>query len=432
MSTTMQIQREELNPCTIKLSVACTKEQVSGGFDKAYKKFAKQIRVPGFRPGHAPKNVVSKFVDPNDLMNAAAEEIVRKAMNEALKEESIKPHDSPAVELTVLSEEESKCEFTAKIPLEPKVELGSYKGVVVKRPKIEVTDEEVTTQLDELRKRAGKREAVTDRGIHEGDIAVVNIKVEGEDGDGRNFMSIAGQTFKQLDEAITGMQVEEIKKVELSFPKTFQEKEWAGKKKKAQITIRSVSSVAMPELDDEFAKKAGKELKAKDLAELKDKLKENILEAKKAMSQEFTNEAILEELMKSSTVHVPDTMWEAVANQRLREEAQKAAQEGKKLEDVAKESGMEFEEFVSNWQNEAKVQVQRAVIANTIFKTEGMKLTNQDMNDSLVEMAQEYGVHPAQIIDFMRKNKNFTELEVRTVYKKVMTFLNENAKIEEV
>lgn len=430
MATTMQFKREDLNPCTVKLSVTASPDQVTTGFDKAYKKFSKKLRVPGFRPGHAPKAMVAQAIDPNEIMNAAADEIVRSTLTTIINSEKIRPHDRPSVELTKIDEGEKACEYVAKVPLEPIVKLGDYKGLKVASPKIEVTDAEVNAQLDEMRKRSGKREAVTDRGIADGDIAVVNLKVGKDDSDGRSLMVVAGQAFPALDKAIAGMHVEEIKKTELTFPADFQEKEWAGKKKEVQISIRSVNSVVLPELDDEFAK-AGKELKAKDLSDLKDKLRNGILEAKRALSEDFVNDALLEELVQSSEVHVPDTMWEAVANQRLSEEAQAAQKQGRNLEEVAKEHGMSFEEYVEKWQGEARIQVQRAVIANTIFRAEKMRLENEDLSSSLQEMAHEYGVQPAQLFEAMKKNKNFTELEVRSVYRKVMSFLKDHATVEE-
>jgi len=419
----MQIEREDLNPCTIKLSVKCSTEQVSQGFAKAYKNFSKQARIPGFRPGTAPKNMIAKMVDKNSLFEAAAEEIVRVAINEALTSEKIRPHEAPAVEITAIDEDENKCEFTAKIPLEPVVELGNYKGIEVRKPSSGVTDADVDAQLDELRKRSGKRETVTDRGIHDSDMVVLNLKVDGEEGEGKNFMISAGQTFKALDEAMSHMQVEEMKVADLTFPADFQNKEWAGKKKKVQITIRSVSNVQLPELDDSFATEGvDKALKSKDLSELKAKLKERLEAAKSNLADEFINETLQEEILKGSTVHVPDTMWEAVANQRLREMAQEAGKEGKKLEDVATANGMTLDDMVQKWQLEAKTQVQRAVIANTIFKKEALQLTNQDYNDTLLAMAIEYQAHPKDLLEALKKNNALYEVEVRAVYKKVMDF----------
>lgn len=427
----MQIEREDLNPCTIKLSVKCAPDQVEAGFNKAYKTISKRVRVPGFRPGTAPKAVLAGMVDKNALYETAAEEIVKLAITDALKKEDIKPHEPPTVDVQKLNEDENECEFVAKVPLEPKVELGEYKGVEVTVPKQEVTDKEVEEFLEKLRKGKGKRETVTDRGIQEGDMCVVNLKVDGEEGDGKNFMSVAGETFKALDKALVGMKVEEMKVAELSFPKDFQVKEMAGKKAKVQITIRSVSTMAMPDLDDDFAKEAAGELKSESVDELKAKVKERMLAAKMSLHDEFLNESIQETILKNSTVHVPDTMWEAVANQRLREIAGEAQQAGKKIEEVAEEAGMSVEEMVEKWKAEAKVQVQRAVVANTIFKQENLKLTNQDYNDVLMVMARDYQTDPRTLFAFLQKNKALYEVEVRAVYGRTMKFLRDNAKIVE-
>lgn len=428
----MQIEREDLNPCTIKLSVTCAPEQVKSGFDKAYKGFAKRMRVPGFRPGHAPKSILEGLIDKNDLYNAAADFIVRSALKDALDAEKIKPHEAPSVDVTELKEEENVCRFWAKVPLEPKVELGEYKKVTINAPKLDVPDDELDKTLDELRKSSGKREDVTDRGIQEGDMCVINVKLVDGDGDGKNFMSVAGQTFAALDKAIIGMQVEELKVVDLTFPKGFHDKELAGKKGKTQITIRSVSSMRMPELNDAFAQEGvGKTLKSENLEELKSKLRERMLEAKKAMREEFVNEAIQIEVLKNSKVDVPDTMWETVANQRLREIAAEAQQQGKKMEQVAEEAGLTIEELVEKWQAEAKTQVQRAVVANTIFRNEGLKLANEDYNHTILAMSREYNTDPNTLMAYLKKNNGLYEVQVRAVYRKTMDFLRSHATINE-
>lgn len=430
MSTTMEITREDLNPCTIKLTVKCTPEQVQTGFNRAYKLFSEKMRVPGFRPGHAPKKVLEPMINKQDLYNQAADEIVKSAIQAAIKQEKIEPNDSPVVEITELNEDENACAFTAKVPLRPVVELGAYKGIEVKAPAVEVTDEEIEKQLAELQKRAGKRESVTGRGVETGDMVLVNLKVEGSDDEGHNFMSVAGETFKTLDAAMLGMHAEEIKMVELTFPKDFSRTEWAGKKKKTQITIRSLSNVQLPELTDDFAKEAvGKALKSESLSELKEKLKERFTQAKQAMNDEFVQESIQEQILSASNVHVPDTMWESVANQRLREEQASAQKEGKTLEAVAQENGMTLDEFVQKWQDEAKVQVRRAVVTNKIFEEEKMKLTQEDYNQAIITMAQEVNADPRALFEYLRKHNALFEVEVRARYRRVMDFLRSNAKI---
>lgn len=426
----MNVKRSDLNQCTIQLEVKCSPEQVRHGYDRAYKQLSKQIRVPGFRPGTAPKNMIKNVVSPNDINGSAAEFIVSNSLKKAMEAEKIHAHDSPSVNLTSLDEEKLECVYSAKVPLAPVVELGEYKGLPVEAPNVEVTDKEVGDHLEELRKRAGKQEAITDRTAEPGDMAVVNLLPDKTEGEGRNFMTIIGQTFADLDKALSGMHNEEIKVETLNFPENFQEKDWAGKKLKCKVTLKSLSGVQLPDLDDSFAQQLDKDFKSlasKDVDELKAKLKERLISARQQIAQEYVNEMIQEELIKRSKVEVPDTMWESVAAQRLRELEQESARKGQSIEDYAKSNGMTIEEMVQKWQEEAQIQVKRAVVAREIYQKEKMRLTNEDLNQMLVQMAYEYQVDARELAAIMQKNRNFQELEIRAVFKKVIDFLNEHA-----
>ncbi len=424
----MQVTREDLNPCTVKLTVVCGEDQVKEGFDKAYKQFAKKIRIPGFRPGHAPKHMVAQSVAREDLLEAAADNIVRAAFRSALKENDLEPASQPSVELTALEEEPAKCEFSAKVPLPPVVELAEYKGLKAEKPPMEVTDEEIEHQVEELRKRRSTQEKITDRGVQEGDVVVVNIKIDGESGEGRTFMSMAGQTFPQLDNALMGMKAEEVKVVDLTFPSNFQEQDWAGKSDKCQVTVRSLSSVKMPELDDSFAQS----LNADNVDALRTRMRELLTGAKEQMSVEFINEQLLDSLIKGSTIHVPDTMWEQVANRRLYELAVEQQEKGKTMEAYAKEQGMTLPELEEKWRDEAKMHVTRAVAIQEIFKQEKMQLANADLNMQLFSMASEYQVKPEEMLEILKKNNALDEVHFRAVFHKVANFLRDNAVLSDM
>lgn len=424
----MQVTREDLNPCTVKLTVVCGEDQVRDGFDKAYKQFAKRVRIPGFRPGHAPKHMVAQSVAKEDLYEAAADNIVRSVFRAALKEQSLEPASQPSVELTALDEDSAKCEFSAKVPLPPVIELAEYKGLAAERPPVQVSDDEVEHQIEELRKRRSTREAITDRGVQEGDVTVVNIKIEGESGEGRTFMTIAGQTFPQLDNALMGMKAEEVKIVDLTFPESFQEADWKGKSEKCQVTVRSVSSMKLPNLDDEFAQS----VQADSIDGLRERMRELLAGAKEQMSVEYINEQLLEKLIGSSTIHVPDTMWEQVANRRLYELAVEQQEKGKGMEAYAKEQGMTLPELEEAWRNEAKMHVTRAVAIQEIFKREKMQLANADLNMQLIAMASEYQVKPEEMLEILKKNQALDELQFRAIFAKVANFLRDNAVLTEM
>jgi len=424
--TAMTVVREDLNPCTVVLNVTCTPEQVKAGFDRAIKDFTKQLKLPGFRPGQAPKAMVESLLDPQELYRVAADFIVTSSVRQALKEGEIEPHDTPVVDLKKLDRDESVCEFVAKVPLKPIVELGTYTGLEVERPSSDVTDEDVERYLEELQRRAGQKEDVTDRGAEDNDYAVVNLRKEGDDGDGRNFVSVVGQTFEGLDAALKGMRVEEMKVTELTFPENYQDADWAGQTHKVKLTLKSISRMQLPNLDDDFAKN----LKTENLEHLTTEVREQLGRMKMSMAEEYVTERLQEELLKASKVEVPDTMWESVANQRLRELDAESREQGKTIEDYAIANGMTVDQMVEAWQKEAKIQVQRAVLAREIFVREKMRLSNQDLNDSLFAMAQEYRVEAKQLFAALQKAKNFQELEIRGVFRKVLLHLRENAVIK--
>lgn len=424
----MQITREDLNPCTVKLGIVCAPEEVEEGFRKAFKVASKSVKIPGFRPGTAPRHLVEAQVNPQAVHEVAAEEIIKATWKKATDQEQLEPFSNPAVELKKLDKDEKSCEYDIKVPLKPVVELSDYKGLPASRPKIDVTDDEVEAQLEKMRQGKSKREKVTGRGAHDGDVAVVNIKIDKDDTDGRTFMIIVGQTFPGLDELLKGMEAEDMKRGELEFPANFQEKDWASSKKEVLVTLRSLSSVAMPELDDEFAKAHNTD----NVADLRNRMKEAILAMKKEQADSLVNEQILDGLVHASTIHVPDTMWEQVAQQRIQDLARMLHEQNKNLEDLAKETNQSLDELAENIQAESKLYVKRAQAIQEIFNKEEMKITDEDLNLELGHMAREYEMPPKELFEALQKNKSVQELVHRSINRKVMNFLNTHAAVTEV
>lgn len=433
--TPLQVTREDLNPCTVQLTVVCPPEIVTEGFERAIRHFSKQMRVPGFRPGTAPRHLVEPNLTSQQLNQQAADEILRMTVKKIVKEQELEPVEAPFIDVKMLKQDPPECEFVAKVPLAPIVELGDYKGIPAESPSTEVTDEEVEYHLEELRKRQGKREVVTSRGAQQGDNAVVGIRPEEGDSGERKFMVIVGQTFADLDEALVGMKAEEMKNAELAFPENFQDKDWAGEKKKCLVTLRSLNAIAAPELDDAFARSLQGDVadfKSENLDELKAKIRLGVEHAKNQALQEYLNDQILDEVLRRSKIEVPDTMWEDVAMRQMREEATELAKQGIKYEDYAKKNGMTLEEMIQKHKDEAKLQVQRAVMIRQIMVQEKFKLVERDLHVELYEMAQEYGIQPVEMAAILRKNRGYQELEFRAMYRKVTAFLRENAQIKKL
>lgn len=425
----MQVTREDLNPATVKLSIVCDAAEVKEGFEKAFKQLAKKVRLPGFRPGHAPRAMVEGLLSRDEWAETAVENIVRNTFHKAVEQQELRtdPTTSPSIQVKKVDQSANELEYDAKVPLPPHVELGDYKGLPAEQPPKDVTDEEVQFQIDEFRKRRSTREAVTDRGVDEGDVVVVNIKVDGEE-EGKNFMIIAGQAFfPELDEAVKGMRVEEIKSLDLTFPENFQEKDWAGQTKHATVTINSLSAVKLPDVDDAFAQS----LQTENVEELRTRVHESLLRAKEQMAREVVSAKLLDALMERSTVHVSDNMWETLADRRLQEVAQEQAQQGKSLEQYAQENGMTLDQYVNAWLDRARLEVQRALLIQQVFVKENMQLSNEDLNLELFAMANEFGVGPEEMFNTLKQNNALDELQFRSISRKVGDFLLANAELSD-
>lgn len=423
----MQINREDLNRCTVKLTVVCDTESVKSGFDKARKQLSKLVRLPGFRPGHAPKQLVEQYLDKGDLYEAAAQNIVGSAFKEALKQESLEPDPTVKPHIDVTKLEEDACEFDAKVGLPAVVELGDYKGLPATKANVEVTEQDIDYHVNELRKGKSTRETITERGVEEGDVAIVQITPDGED-TARKFMTKVGQTFASLDAALPGMRVEDVKHMDLSFPENFQEKDWAGKMMPCTIMLNSLSAVRMPEVDDEFAKS----LSTDSVDELRNKIREGLSRAYESQSGRLMADELLQQLLDRSKVEVSDNAWEPIAEQRLGELQVQLRKEGKTIEEFVAGNGITVDGLRERWRNEAFEEVKKALLIREIYKTEDMKLENHDLDQALKEMAEEAETTPKEMIQLLEKADAMYELKFRAMSNKVREFLVEHAEVREL
>lgn len=429
MSSALTITREEINEATLLLNVVCPPDLVKDGFSKAIKDLSKQIKIPGFRPGGAPAHLVEQAVGEREILNAAAERIARSAVKKALEQENLTPVSTPVLDLVKFERTTSEAEFRLKVPLASVIEVGEYKGLPVVRPSIEITDADVEEQIDGLRRREGKRETITDRGIENGDMAVVNIKVDGQEGDGRTFMTVVGQTFPDLDAQIIGMKAEEIKHATITFPGNFQEADWANQTHPSTITIRSVNAIKLPELDDDFAKK----LKLADVEELRTAVRRRMEEQKEVIQNNSLQEQLMEELGRRSRIVVPTTTWEQVAERRIQEIAAEAESKGGTLEDYAKSQGMEVEGLYEALKREAKLHVERAVMIEHIFREEKMTISADTFNLYAMQVLSQNGIGMEDAPKFLKEygQQVREEATFRALNDAVVSFLIENAAITE-
>jgi len=424
----MTVTREDLNPCTVRLTIVPASEQVKHSFDRAFRDLTKKVKLPGFRPGKAPRAMLEPLVNKEDLYEEAARALVMSTLNAAIKQESLTPdpNTQPSVDVKSIDQDTLTAEYSAKIPLPPRVELGDYTGLSVVHAPSEVTPEEVDLQIEEMRRRRSVRETVTSREVRATDIAVLNIKPDGA-AEGKTFMVIVGKSFPQLDELILGMQVEEIKHAELTFPAEFSDKEWAGTTVTATVAVSSLTEVKLPDLDDAFAAS----LQTENLEDLRERVTSGLQIVKEEAAFEMATDQLLDTMVTKSTIEVSDNMWENLADRRISETAQEQAKNGISLEQYTRDQGMTIEEFVEAWRVRAKTEILRAFVIQNVYAKEKLNLTNGDVQQELARMAGENNISPEELYRALERNGDFQELQFRAIQRKVRQFLLSQADVRE-
>lgn len=418
----MVVENEKINPCTVRLTVEVGQDQVQEAIETAKRYYAKQLRVPGFRPGKAPVTLVDQFIQKDVLLQRAAEYLVPKAYQDALKEAGLEPYGAPAIELTQM-DEENPARFIAKVPLEPNVTIGDYTNLAVTQPDKAVNEEEIERELTELRRRNAKQTKV-DRGAEDGDLAVLVVAPEGEAP--KRFMVIVGQTFPQLDQDLRGMSAGDKKNITVTFPADFEEERWAGKPMDCEIEMVSVSTVELPEPNDAFAL----EVYGSDMETLRRDIRVRAEALKEASAENAIVDQLWGEVLGRSNVDIPDNMWESVAQQEWKNIEQRAATNETTVEGIAGSNGLTVDQLREHVNENAKTQVKRALLIRDIAKQEGLELTQEDIDDQVKRLARRANISFEAASREIVKQNAMDEMHFRALFKKVTNLLRTNAGLE--
>jgi trigger factor len=230
----MQVTTEQIDPCKLALTISVEPEKVEAAKEKAFRQFAQNVQVPGFRKGKVPPQMARAYVDPSRVKQRAAEMLVETAYPEAVTESKVEPFAQPELEMVEM-EDEGPFVFKAFVPLRPVVTLGLYKGLSLERKRLQVTDEDVEKQIEEVLTRQAEYPEVTDRNVETGDIllAALTAEVEGQEipdlAEPRDTVIEVGKNIPDFDNALVGVAVGETKTIDALYPEEFADENLRGK-----------------------------------------------------------------------------------------------------------------------------------------------------------------------------------------------------------
>jgi trigger factor len=393
---------EKLSPTRVRINVEVPFTELQPDFDRAYKELAKQVRLPGFRPGKAPAKLLEARIGKEAMLDQVVGEAVPGRYTEAVTSSDVQPLGEPEIEITN-KEYGQDLTFTAEVDVRPEIELPDLEGLKITVDPIEVTDEEVDAELQNLRARFGTLTGV-ERAAETGDFVSIDLSatVDGEDvpeakTEGLSHEIGSGQLIEGLDEAIVGLKEGESR----VFTTTLAAGEHAGNEAQVTVTVKSVKERELPEPDDEFAQLASE---FDTIDELNNSLTEQVQRVKRVQQAEQIRDKALEVLLEQTEVPLPEKIVQAQVDDTLHNAIHGLDHDDKRFEEALEAQGSNREEFDKDNRTNAEKAVKTQLLMDAVADKLGIQVGQNDLTERLVLMSRQYGMEPQQLLQFLQQN----------------------------
>lgn len=386
------------------LEIEISAEDFEAAIEKAYLKARKNIAMPGFRKGKAPRKLIEKEYGEQVFFEDAVNLLYAPVVNGAVEESGLELVTRPEVEVTEISKENG-VKLKATCITKPEVEVKDYKGIEVEKVVNPVTDEDINKQLDALRKKNVTVETVDDRAAENGDDVVIDFEgfkddVAFEGGKAEDFtLSLgSGQFIPGFEDQIVGHNAGEDFDINVTFPDEYQVKELAGAPAVFKIKLKSISKKVMPELDDDMVKDS---TEFDTVDEYKADVKKKLEEANEKHADSEVEAKIFDKVIENMTAEIPQVMFDNRVNEMIGELEQRLAPQGISLDLYMQYTGQTIDTVKKAYAEQAEKQVKLRLALEKIAKLENIEVTEDELKAEFDKLAEAYKLDVDQIKQFI-------------------------------
>ena len=401
----MNVKNVEKENGSAKVTVEIAKDEFQTALDKAYAKIRKDIMIPGFRKGKAPRKFVERMYGSQVFYEDAVNEIFPEIYKAAITEQEIKAVGQPSV-TDMQTPEDGSVVLTVSTELYPEVTLGEYKGIEVPKESVSISKAEVDAELARMQERNARIETV-DREAKTGDTVVLDFEgfVDGKPFDGGKAEGYtltlgSGAFIPGFEDQLVGMEAETDGEVNVTFPEQYDPK-LAGKDATFKVKIHAVREPQLPELDDEFAKDVSE---FDTLDEYKADLKAKTLERKTEGAEADFKNAVISKAIENMEVSIPESMIAEKIDEFLMNYADSMGARGMSRENLLKAMGLDDATFSAMMRPAAERQVQADLLLEAVAKAENIEATEEDKNEFYDKLAADYGEEAEKIKGMIDEN----------------------------
>jgi trigger factor len=392
---------EQLSPTRVRINVEVPFKELQPDFERAYKELAKQVRLPGFRPGKAPAKLLEARVGKEAILDQVINEALPSRYGQAVTESDVRPLGQPEIEVTK-KEYGGELVFTAEVDVRPDFTLPDLSALKISVDPIKVSDEDVDTELQSLRARFGTLTGV-ERPVATGDFVSIDLSatIDGEDVPDASTQGLShevgsGQLIDGLDDAIVGLSAGDSK----VFTTELAAGPHAGKQAEVTVTVGSVKERELPEPDDEFAQLASE---FDTIDELKANLSEQVSRTKRVQQAEEIRTAALDALLEGVDMPLPEAIVQAQVDNTIHNALHGLEHDDAKLAEALEKQGTTREKFDADARTEAEKAIKTQLLLDALGDDLDIQVGQDDLTERLVMTSRQYGIQPQELLGYLQQ-----------------------------
>ncbi len=433
----MQFNLEKLDKNFVALEITVNTEEIEEALAESYKRVVKKVNIPGFRKGHIPRAILEKQFGKEVLYEEAIDIVLPKGYLKALEEYKLEPIDQPKLDVKEPFEAGKPFVFKATVEVVPEVKLGKYKGLEVEKVNAEVKEEQIAERLASLQERHAELVLSDKKNLEKGDFAIIDF--EGYI-DGQPFSGGAAQAYSLeigsgsfiagFEEQLTGMEVGTSKDVKVTFPSDYPREDLGGKEAVFKVSLKEIKVKEIPAADDDFAQSIGN---FETIDALKADLREKMTEWAKQEADSNFAQAAVSKAVDNAKIEVPDTLVKREMDELLHRFEHNLAYQGLNLDQYLNYTKKTNEEVLEDFRPEAIKRVKTDLVLSNIAETENLEVTEEELNEKLVELADRYQQKSAaKLRESLEGKGQLGSIKQAILLEKAADFIKENTKAIEV
>ncbi len=426
----MSLAVEKLDGSMAKLTITVPAEEFTKAITSAYNKQKSKFSVPGFRKGKVPQAFIEKMYGAAIFYEDAANQLINEYYPKELENCEEEITSNPEIDVTQI-EKGKDFIFTATVAVKPEIKIGDYKGVEIEKIDTTVTDEDVMAEILKDQKENGRKIDVTDRAAQMDDEVTINFEgfvddVAFEGGKGENYkLTLGSHSFiDTFEDQIVGKNIGDKFDVNVTFPEEYHVEDLKGKPAVFKVELLAISTLELPELDDEFASDVSS---FETFAEYKEDKKKTLEVKKEEQAKREKQSKVVEKIAEAAEVEIPEAMIKYNQERIMNEMSQRMMYQGLQMEQYLQLMGTTKEEFLERVKPDAIARIKTSLVLEAVAAAENIVASDDDVDAEIQDMATQYQMKQEELKDMIGAPE-LENIKKDIASRKALEFLGENCK----